>query len=95
MVKHVVMPTLSKEARTVKYVHDVPRSFLVIMLRGLNCKKGHLVLDDIKWIDKDTSDLLPRSKLYYGDILMTYAGTIGDVAMVDADDKTHTKIRYP
>ena len=61
----------------------------IIMLRGLNCKKGHLVLDDIKWIDKDTSDLLPRSKLYYGDILMTYAGTIGDVAMVDADDKYH------
>jgi type I restriction enzyme S subunit len=61
----------------------------IIMLRGLNCKKGHLVLDDIKWIDKDTSDLLPRSKLYYGDILMTYAGTIGNVAMVDADDKYH------
>ena len=61
----------------------------IIMLRGLNCKKGHLILDDIKWIDKETSDLLPRSKLYYGDILMTYAGTIGDVAMVDADDKYH------
>ena len=61
----------------------------IIMLRGLNCKKGHLVLDDIKWIDKETSDLLPRSKLYHGDILMTYAGTIGDVAMVDADDKYH------
>lgn len=61
----------------------------IIMLRGLNCKKGHLVLDDIKWIDKDTSDLLPRSKLYYGDILMTYAGTIGDVALVDANDKYH------
>ena len=61
----------------------------IIMLRGLNCKKGHLVLDDIKWIDQKTSDLLPRSKLYYGDILMTYAGTIGDVAMVDADNKYH------
>ena len=61
----------------------------IIMLRGLNCKKGHLVLDDIKWIDNDISDLLPRSKLYYGDILMTYAGTIGDVAMVDADNKYH------
>lgn len=61
----------------------------IIMLRGLNCKKGKLVLDDVKWIDKDTSDLLPRSKLSYGDILMTYAGTIGDVAMVDADNKYH------
>ncbi len=61
----------------------------IIMLRGLNCKKGRLVLDDIKWIDKTTSDMLPRSKLYNGDILMTYAGTIGDVAMVDEDDKYH------
>lgn len=61
----------------------------IIMLRGLNCKKGKLVLDDIKWIDRDTSNMLPRSKLYYGDILMTYAGTIGDVAMVDENDKYH------
>ena len=61
----------------------------IIMLRGLNCKKGKLILDDVKWIDKDTSNLLPRSKLYYGDILMTYAGTIGDVAMIDEDDKYH------
>ena len=61
----------------------------IIMLRGLNCKQGKLILDDVKWIDKETSDLLPRSKLYYGDILMTYAGTIGDVAMVDENDKYH------
>ena len=61
----------------------------IIMLRGLNCKQGKLILDDVKWIDRETSDLLPRSKLYYGDILMTYAGTIGDVAMVDENDKYH------
>ena len=61
----------------------------IIMLRGLNCKQGKLILDDVKWIDRKTSDLLPRSKLYYGDILMTYAGTIGDVAMVDENDKYH------
>ena len=61
----------------------------IIMLRGLNCKNGHLVLDDIKWIDQAISDALPRSKLYKGDILMTYAGTIGDVAMVDKDNNYH------
>lgn len=61
----------------------------VIMLRGLNCKGGKLVLDDIKWIDRETSDLLPRSKLYVGDILITYAGTIGDIALVDEDNKYH------
>ena len=74
-----------------KYIHykDKGEKNDIIMLRGLNCKNGHLVLNDIKWIDKSTSDLLPRSKLYIGDILMTYAGTIGDVALVDADDKYH------
>lgn len=74
-----------------KYIHykDKGEKDDVIMLRGMNCKNGHLILDDIKWIDKGTSDILPRSKLYAGDILMTYAGTIGDVALVDADDKYH------
>ena len=61
----------------------------IIMLRGLNCKQGKLVLDNVKYIDRDTSQKLPRSRLYRGDILMTYAGTIGDVAMVDEDDKYH------
>ena len=55
----------------------------------MNCKGGRLVLDDIKWIDRETSDLLPRSKLYVGDILITYAGTIGDIALVDEDNKYH------
>ena len=40
----------------------------IIMVRGLNCKYGKLVLDDIYWIDKSVSDLLPRSKLAKGDI---------------------------
>jgi len=61
----------------------------IIMLRGLNCKNGKLVLDDIKWIDVETSKKLPRSQLFNGDILMTYAGTVGDVALVDEDDKYH------
>ena len=61
----------------------------IIMLRGLNCKQGKLILDNVKYIDRETSHKLPRSRLYVGDILMTYAGTIGDVAMVDEDDKYH------
>ncbi len=61
----------------------------IIMLRGLNCKQGKLVLDNVKYIDRETSLKLPRSRLYIGDILMTYAGTIGDVAMVDENDKYH------
>ena len=61
----------------------------IIMLRGLNCKQGKLVLDNVKYIDRNTSYNLPRSRLYVGDILMTYAGTIGEVAIVDEDDKYH------
>lgn len=61
----------------------------IIMLRGLNCKRGKLVLDNVKYIDRETSLKLSRSRLYKGDILMTYAGTVGDVAIVDEDDKYH------
>ena len=61
----------------------------IIMLRGLNCKHGKLDLTDVKYIDRETSEKLPRSKLHKGDILMTYAGTIGEVAMIDADEKYH------
>ena len=61
----------------------------IIMVRGLNCKSGKLVLDDIYWIDKSVSDLLTRSKLAKGDIVMTYVGTVGEVAIVDKDDTYH------
>lgn len=59
----------------------------VIALRGLNVKAGHLDLTDVKYIDKSNFSKLTRSKLYTGDMLFTYVGTIGDVALVDADDK--------
>jgi len=61
----------------------------IIMIRGLNCKKTKLVLDDIYWINQETSDMLPRSKLFAGDILMTYVGTVGEVALIDADNRYH------
>ena len=61
----------------------------IIMIRGLNCKGTRLVLDDIYWIDKETSDLLPRSQLHKGDILMTYVGTVGEIALIDENNKYH------
>ena len=61
----------------------------IIMIRGLNCKKTHLVLDDIYWIDQEISDLLPRSKLSKGDLVFTYVGTVGEVAVVDKDNTYH------
>jgi len=61
----------------------------IIMVRGLNCRKTKLVLDNIYWIDQETSDKLPRSKLFAGDILMTYVGTVGEVALIDVDNRYH------
>lgn len=61
----------------------------IIMIRGLNCKAGKLVLDDIYWIDRDVSDLLPRSKLETGDLVLTYVGTVGEVAIIDKDNTYH------
>ena len=61
----------------------------IIMIRGLNCKGTKLVLDDLKWIDRNTSNLLPRSKLYKGDIVITYVGTVGEIGLIDKDDTYH------
>ena len=71
-----------------KYIQYKP-SGDIIMIRGLNCKNAHLVLDDIYWIDRETSDFLERSKLHKGDIVLTYVGTVGEVALIDEDNKYH------
>lgn len=70
------------------YIH-YKNSGDIIMIRGLNCKGTRLVLDDIYWIDKETSDMLPRSQLHKGDVLMTYVGTVGEIALIDEDNKYH------
>lgn len=59
----------------------------IIALRGLNVKDGELVLDDVKYIDKSDFSKLKRSKLYIGDILFTYVGTIGQLAVVPLSNK--------
>ncbi len=59
----------------------------VIALRGLNVKNGHLVLDDVKYIDNSDLTMLSRSKLHIGDMLFTYVGTVGQVALIDKNDK--------
>jgi type I restriction enzyme S subunit len=62
----------------------------IIMIRGLNVKQGKIKLDNIKWIKKEVSDLLDRSKLFVGDVVMTYIGVnIGDVAIITENDKYH------
>lgn len=59
----------------------------IIALRGLNVKNGKLILDDIKYIDGSNLSKLSRSKLFKGDILFTYVGTVGQVAIIHENDK--------
>lgn len=58
----------------------------IIALRALNVKKGRLVLDDVKYIDNSEFSKLNRSKLQIDDMLFTYVGTVGEVALIDKDD---------
>ncbi|MDM1368332.1 restriction endonuclease subunit S [Myroides marinus] len=59
----------------------------IIALRALNIKNGGILLNDVKYIDNSDLDKLNRSKLVLGDILFTYVGTIGEVAIINENDK--------
>lgn len=59
----------------------------VIALRGLNVKNGRLVLDDVKYIDGSNFSKLNRSKLYINDVLFTYVGTVGELAIIPENDR--------
>ena len=62
----------------------------IIAIRPLNIKNGQLILDDIQTIDRATSDLLPRSKVYSGDVLITYIGAyVGELLLIEDDDRFH------
>lgn len=62
----------------------------IIALRALNLRHGELDLTDVKRIDRAISDFLPRSKLYIGDILLTYTGNgYGDCALIKENNKYH------
>lgn len=59
----------------------------IIALRGLNVKNGKLNLQDVKYIDNSDLSRLIRSKLHIGDMLFTYVGTVGQVALIDEEDR--------
>lgn len=61
----------------------------IIALRVLNIRQGKLVLDDIQTIPRRISLLLPRSALTRGDLVMSYVGTIGEVALIHQSDLFH------
>ena len=59
----------------------------IIALRGLNVKDGRLVLDDVKYIDHSNFSKLSRSKLFKDDILFTYVGTVGELAIIPENER--------
>ena len=59
----------------------------IIALRGLNIKNGQLILDDVKYIDGSNFSKLSRSKLFIDDIMFTYVGTVGEVALIKENDR--------
>lgn len=69
-----------------KYV-EYSDSGKIIALRGLNVKNGNLVLDDVKYIDESDFSKLNRSKLFKNDLLLTYVGTVGQLAIIPEDDR--------
>lgn len=69
----------------IKYITDGE----IIALRALNLNNGKLNLNDIKRISRKVSEELPRSKLRAGDLLLSYVGTVGSLAIVPEDNKFH------
>ena len=62
----------------------------IIALRALNIKDERLDLSDVQRIPKVVSDTLLRSKVFSGDIVITYIGAyIGDVLLIQENDRFH------
>lgn len=61
----------------------------IIVIRGLNLKNGNLDLSEIHTIPEKTSNMLLRSKLYVNDIVISYVGTVGEIAVINENDKYH------
>ena len=59
----------------------------IIALRGLNVRDGYLDLSQVKYIDGSNFSKLERSKLLVDDMLFTYVGTIGNVALIDENQR--------
>lgn len=68
---------------------DYSKSGPIIAVRALNIKQGKLDLTNIHTIPKETSELLTRSQLKNGDLVISYVGTVGEVAVIMEDNKYH------
>lgn len=58
----------------------------VIALRGINLKNFEVDLEDVQTITDIVSDILPRSQVKLNDILVSYAGSVGNVGFIDNED---------
>lgn len=68
---------------------DYSKSGSIIAIRALNIKKGKLTLEHIHTIPKEVADILPRSQLHKGDLVISYVGTVGEVAVIPDDNRFH------
>ncbi|MEP7166425.1 MAG: restriction endonuclease subunit S [Candidatus Woesebacteria bacterium] len=72
-----------------KYFNSYRDKGEITVLRGKNIKKGSLDLNDTKTIPLNVSHALPRSQLIKGDLIFSYVGTIGPVALIEENNKFH------
>ena len=68
---------------------DYSKSGPIIAIRALNIKNGTLDLTEVHTIPSETSEDLPRSKLSKGDLVISYVGTLGRVAIIPENNKFH------
>ena len=61
----------------------------IIAVRCLNIRNGRLCLDAVQTIPRSVSNKLPRSKLQRGDLVISYVGTIGEVAAIPSNNRFH------
>lgn len=68
---------------------DYTKSGPIIAVRALNIKHGRLELFNVHTIPKETSDILHRSQLQKGDLVISYVGTVGEVAVIPENNRYH------
>jgi len=61
----------------------------IIAIRVLNIRNGTLDLTDVQSIPRKISKHLSRSVLGKGDLVISYVGTIGEVALIEENDRFH------
>jgi type I restriction enzyme, S subunit len=61
----------------------------VRVVRGLNVGFGNFKAGDFKYIESSISDILPRSQLQGGELLIAYVGSLGTAAILPKDGQKY------